>query len=383
MKNQRAKSALGAVAAALLVACSGGMGGPLDGSAMGGDGGDAGDIDSSTPGIDAGPMGTDAGVDAGPTSCPPPPACDAPPPAYDPIEDWRHSIGSRFTVSQGSERHRGRDLLLRSTDEQWALAKLAYGLADDDLEDEDVDIWLLRDCGTTWERLGRATSTNDGGTVHPTVERIVDDGGRIYFQIPDAQRLGPGRHRIHFVVRGDHTSADQYIQVLAGGERVVVSDVDGTLTESETAEFLTVLSGPSPAVNPNAPEALAVLAERGFIIFYVTARPDWLTTRTHEWRVERGLPPGLVHTTNNGIGAQGSAAVAFKTEELAEIADRLGAPASMAIGNTATDAEAFAAVGVAADWRLFYQFGDVMGGMRFDDYAELIPRFEALPTMCW
>lgn len=345
------------------------------------DAGSAGDAQVRLP--DAGPSPDAGPTDAGPTECPPPPACDAPPPPYDPIEDWRHSIASPFATSQGAARHRGRDLLLRETDPQWAIAKIAYGPIDKDLEDEDVDVWLLRDC-TTWEHLGVATTTEDGATPHATVERIVDDGGRVYFEIPESARLGPGRHRVHFVVRGDHTTADQYIHVLGAGERVVVSDVDGTLTESENAEFLTLLSGPSPAVNPGAPEALWALARRGFVIFYVTARPDWLTTRTHEWIVERGLPPGLVHTTNNGIGALGSAAVTFKNEELADIVDRLGGPPDIAIGNRESDAEAYLTNGVAAEHRLFYQLdGDLMGGVRFDDYFALVPLFEGLEARCW
>lgn len=369
-----------AVCAAVLVAACGDApvlpdaSGRVDASAI-----DAA-ADAGDPSVDS---GRDAGHDAGPSICPPPPACDADPPPYDPTESWRHSIASRFTTAQGAARHRGRDLLLRETDEQWALAKLAYGAADDDLEDEDVDVWLLRDC-TTWERLGTATSTDDGGVPHPTVERIEDDGGRIYFRIPEARRLGPGRHRVHFVVRGDHSTADQYIHVLRGGERLAVADVDGTLTESETAEFLTVLSGPSPAVNPGAPDALWALAERGFIVFYVTARPDWLTTRTHEWVAERGLPPGLVHTTNNGFGALGGAAVTFKTEELAEIGERLGAPPDIAIGNKESDAEAYRTTGVPSGSRYLYQLdGDLMGGVGFDDYFELVPIFGALPTVCW
>ena len=370
--------------ALVLSACGDASIGPDATAALDGSVHDGGAVDSADSGRFDAASPRDAGAaDSGPTSCPPPPSCDVEPPTYDPIEDWRHSIASRFTTAQGAPRHRGRDLLLRSTDEQWALAKLAYGAADDDLTDEDVDIWLLRDC-TTWEHLGTATSTTNRGARHPTVERIEDDGGRIYFQIPDAARLGPGRHRVHFVVRGDHSVADQFIHVLAGGERVAVTDVDGTLTESENAEFLTVLSGPSPMVNPGAPEALWALADRGVIIFYITARPDWLTARTHEWTRERGLPPGLVHTTNNGIGALGGAAVTFKIEELSEVAERAGMPATIAIGNRESDAEAYLMTGVSAEHRFLYQLdGDAMGGVHFDDYLTLVPLFEALTTSCW
>ncbi len=318
---------------------------------------------------------------AGAELCPPS-SCDAPPPTYEPEAEWRHSIASPITTSQGSARHRGRDLILPADAPQWAIGKFAYGFADDDLEDEDVDVYLLRGCGAEWERLGTATTTDDGDEPHPTTERVEDDGGRVYFRIPDEQRLGPGRHRIHFVVRGDHTSADMFIEVLEGGERFVVSDVDGTLTESETAEWSTVFSGPSPAVNPGAPEALAALAERGYRILYLTARPDWLTTRTHEWVRERGLPPGLVHTTLGGTGALGGAAAAFKSEELSELAARLGEPPYVGIGNKASDAEAYGNVGIDPDRRFLYRLDEAFTGVDVEDYLALVPVFEAYPHAC-
>ncbi|MBW2464445.1 MAG: phosphatidylinositol transfer protein [Deltaproteobacteria bacterium] len=371
------------------VACGGNDGIPGD-SGMGADSSapDSAPPDSAPP-EDSGPSpdsGVDAGTpipDAGPASCPAPSSCDVALPTYVPVVDWRHSIVSVFTTSQGPARHRGRDLLLRSTDDQWALAKFAYGLGDNDLEDEDVDMYILRNC-TTWEYFGRATTTDDGTSpLHPTIERIEDDGGRVYFRIPPDKRLGPGKHRIHFVVRGDHSTADQYIHVLRRGERVIVSDVDGTLTESESAEFTAILGGASPGINPNAPEALWALADRGYLIFYVTARPDWLSARTHEWVAERGLPPGLVHTTNTGLGGTGSTAVAFKTTELAEVAARIGHPVDVGIGNKDSDAEAYLNAGIYRDLRFLYQLTtDPMGGIVFNNYAELVPVFEALPTVC-
>ncbi|NIR41391.1 MAG: hypothetical protein GWO04_43630, partial [Actinobacteria bacterium] len=154
---------------------------PLDGGGVG---------DAGTPAPDAGPDLVDAGVAedatvgvdaAAPTLCPLALACDASPPSPGPTSDWRHSVASEITVLQGAPRHRGRDLILRADDPQWALAKFAYGAADDDLKDEDVDILLLRGCGTTWERLGTATTTGDGD--HATVEGVEDTGGRVYFPI--------------------------------------------------------------------------------------------------------------------------------------------------------------------------------------------------------
>ncbi|MEZ4339650.1 MAG: hypothetical protein R3B82_23750 [Sandaracinaceae bacterium] len=221
--------------AMFLVACGGGTTGTDDGGGTGPT--DAGTTDAgpgpgdagSTP-LDGGPGPSDAGVDAGPSECTLPPACDAPLPDLGATTDWRHT-SSRITAAIGSPRHRGRDLFLTDGDAQWALAKFAYGIDDDDIKDEDVDIYLLRGCEGSWEHLGVATTTRDGD--HATVEGVEDTGGRVYFRSPRRSELGRGRHRLLFVVQADHSVAEQYVEVVAPGTRFAITDVDSTQTERE------------------------------------------------------------------------------------------------------------------------------------------------------
>jgi hypothetical protein len=320
-------------------------------------------------------------LDAGlPRECPPPPACDAPPPPLPPTTSWRHPIATGFTVAMGAPQHRGRDLWLRVGDPQWALAKFTYGRADDDLKDEDVDVYLLRDCAGTWEMLGTATTTEDGES--PPVEGVDDTGGRVYFPIPAGRELGVGRHRILFVVRGDHTTTDQFVEVLPPDARFVVSDVDGTQTETETAEFAAIFGGADPAHQPSGPELSWALARRGYRVFYLTARPEWLHQRTHEWLDAHGYAPGIVHTTLSGTGAMGSAAQTFKTDELNALLGRFPGSIDYAIGNTDTDIAAYAAVGLPAERVYSYRYDPGAAGTRVDDYGTLIPLADALPAIC-
>lgn len=367
-----------------LLACGGGSGGGvrLDGGSLDGSF-DGSALDGALDGsiVPDGDL-DDAGDDSGaPTRCPPTPTCDDAPPDPGERADWAHPIRSGATTTLGSARHRGRDLILSTTDAQWALAKLSYGANDDDLQDEDVDVWLQRDCAGAWEQLGTVRTSDDGENA--TIYGVEDTGGWVFFEVPESARLGVGRHRFHFVVKGDLTTADQLVEIVGPGARFVVSDVDGTLTESENAEVLTLLNGPSPAVNPSAPEALTALASRGYRILYLTARPGWLTTRTHEWLDERGLPPGLVHTTFTFTGALNEAAATFKREELAALGATLGRPIDFGIGNRESDAAAYVEAGIVAEHRLLYQLdGDAMGGVVFDDYGDLVEGFDALPLVC-
>lgn len=306
--------------------------------------------------------------------------CDAAPPSYGPTERWRNFWSTRFTRLQGAPRHRGRDLLLREGEPQWIIGKFAYGPADKDLTDEDVDIYVSRHC-SGWEKLATVTTTRNN-TGHPTVERIEDDGGRVYFRIPDELALPPGFHRVHFVVKGDHSSADSFIQVVGEDTPFLVSDVDGTLTEGELAEVGHVLLGRDVGAQPYAAEALWAAADAGYQIFYLTARPDWLTSRTHAWLREQGFPQGLVHTTLGGTGANGDAAILFKTTELSEIDARSGW-LEFAVGNTDTDAAAYENVGIAPDQRFLYQLdGDLSGGTYVESYAELGAYLQTLPPVC-
>jgi hypothetical protein len=357
-------------------AADGGAPGISGAPASGGEGGGA-----AGTGVAGAPSsgGAEAGGSGGLASCEPMPSCDAPLPAFT-TRPWK-SIENMLTAVQNDPAHRGRDLVLTPNDAQWALGKFAYGLPESAIEGEEVDVWLNRDCGSSWELLGTAVTTAPGD--HPTVEGVDDDGGRIYFQIPESQKLGIGRHRLRLVVAADGTGADQIIEVMPAGTQYFIADVDGTLTTSETEEYASYALGTVSQVNPDADKALALLAQHGYRPFYLTARPEFLVERTREFIAQRGLPFGVVHTTLLALGATGPAAVTFKQAELDVIHGR-GFSTPYAFGNTNTDAEAYFLCGVQPDdHRIFFQYTDgAHGGRRIEAYGELLGDFSALPPGC-
>lgn len=345
------------------------------------DSGGAGGVGGGSTTGTTGSTSTTTGTGSGPAMCAPIPACDTAPPAAGPAEPWNHGITSPIIVATGAPNHRGRDLFLNPGDPQWIIAKLAYGLSDKDLKDEKVDVYLLRDCGSSWEKLGSTMTTNEG--VHATVEGVDDSGGRVYFQIPDGQKLGLGRHRVHLVVKGDLSSTDLFLEVVPKGAPMFVSDVDGTLTDTETAEFPALLTGTLPGVHTDAAKAFRVLASRGYRPMYLTARPEWLVQRTRDVLDENGFPPGIVHTTVGLTGATGSAAATFKTGEMTMLAGKGLVPA-WGFGNTASDADAYEnAMIQPIDHRVFYQFDDMAhGGRRIESYTQLLDELTMLPIVC-
>ena len=320
-----------------------------------------------------------AGPSAAAPSCSAVATCDSvPPPSVGPRRRFRHRRSSIVTAL-GAANHRGRDLLLRAGDRQIAIAKFAYGPTDKDLVDEEVDVFLLRDCRGSWERIGTALTSDDGD--HAGVEGIDDSGGRVYFEIPPAAKLGTGRHRLHLSVAGDRTGADLVIQVAPAGTHFFIADIDGTLTTSGTAEFRSLVGGTLPAAHPFAPAALRALAARGYVPLYLSGRPEPLVNRTREFLRRRGFPPGLVMTTARKRGAIGSAAARFKSETLARILTARGFVAAYAFGDTGSDAQAYASANV--QHRLFYRYLDqAHGGRRFDSYRPLVADLGAAPLRC-
>lgn len=320
----------------------------------------------------------DTSESGGPLRCDPVPDCLAvPPPNAGPTISWEHTE-SYLVEASGSPRHRGRDMFYNPDEPHWAMAKFAYGLTDWDLEDERVDLFLLRNCEGEWESLGIMNTTYEDD--HPTVDGVEDSGGRIYFPLPEPLPLG--RHRIHMVVRGDDSRADTYIEVVEPGTPIFLSDIDGTLTTAEWERLVDFLLDSIPEVNVGAPQALHLLAERGYRPMYLTARPEFLGNRTYQFIEDRGLPPGIIHTTLSATGAMGTAAVDYKTAEFAALADRGLVPAWV-FGNTDSDGEAYENAGIMPlSQRVFFQHEDAFGGRTIESYLDLLPELSELPPVC-
>jgi hypothetical protein len=361
----------------LLAACAADAGEIPDGADEGGErgpGGRPGETDPGSP--------TDPGTGGpGATSCVPSPVCTGTGgPLLPPTRAWNHPIASRLVVASGAAYHRGRDQIVAVGETQWIIGKFTYGLLDTDLDDEDVDVWVERGCGGQWEKLGTTKTTTAG--AHPTTEGVEDSGGRVYFKVPDGKTLAPGRHRVRLVVAGDNTSADLLVDVVPKSAPVFVSDVDGTLTESENAEYGDLLARSLPQAQPRAADVLTELAKKGYRPVYVTARPEWLTKRTREFLASRGFPTGTIHTTTGITGALGGAAASFKANELALLKQK-GFVIGWAFGNKTSDGAAYEAAKIdPKDHRIFLRVTDDNGGRRIEAYSELVADVQKIPAVC-
>jgi hypothetical protein len=334
-------------------------------------------------GVSAGAAGTAsasavAAVEAV-AACAPQRAIDARPPPvrYDPAP-WRRETSARLARRERPE-HVGYDGFARAGAPQQVAARFTYDGRG--LEDEAVEVFAWR--GSRWERLGEArTSVEDQRVVLPS-GAVSDERGTVVVRVPDAQRLPVGLNRVRFVVRGDGSWTDALLSVVDPATRVVVSDVDGTLTSGESAEFFHRLGlRGSPSANPGAAAALWRFAARGYQVFYLTGRDARATADTRAWLARNGFPPGVLRLNERaGFMPSHRSTTEYKTAALRGVAGLMGHPVDVGFGNTGIDVAAYQAAAIPAVQRFFYRYdGPTAGGVRNPDYRALASVFERIPA---
>uniref|UniRef100_A0A3B4CSC2 DDHD domain-containing protein n=1 Tax=Pygocentrus nattereri TaxID=42514 RepID=A0A3B4CSC2_PYGNA len=119
---------------------------------------------------------------------------------------------------------------------------------------------------------------------------VTNSSGRISYTIPEQEgkRLGVGVYPIKMVVRGDHTYADSYLTVLPPGTEFVVFSIDGSFAASVS------IMGSDPKVRAGAVDVVRHWQDLGYLIIYVTGRPDMQKQRVVAWLSQHNFPHGIV-----------------------------------------------------------------------------------------
>lgn len=251
------------------------------------------------------------------------------------FSSWRQ----RLTMRLARPDHRGVDMITTSTGEQIVRGKIAYGLLDKGLTNEPVELFA---CVTgIWQRIGTART---------------DRSGRFAYALHGMDRLPVGLRDLYASVIADRSGVRFLAYIAPAGSRVLVSDVDGTLTSSETA-FIKGLVGRRVEPHTNAAASLRAAAEAGYQIIYLTARGDRFTDETRHWLGTHGFPRGPMRLVPGLFVMPGSATVAYKQRTLAELA---GFTIAAGVGNRASDIAAYAGAGVPPE-RIFVKLPEYSG----------------------
>ncbi|XP_073532311.1 membrane-associated phosphatidylinositol transfer protein 2 isoform X6 [Phyllobates terribilis] len=171
--------------------------------------------------------------------------------------------------------HRINDAVANEDGPQTLTGRFMYGPLDMvTLTGEKVDIHIM-------------TQPPSGEWVYFDTE-ITNSSGRISYVIPEHKKLGVGVYPLKMVVRGDHTFADSYLHVLPKATEFVVFSIDGSFAASVS------IMGSDPKVRAGAVDVVRHWQDLGYLIIYVTGRPDMQKQRVVAWLAQHNFPHGIV-----------------------------------------------------------------------------------------
>ncbi|XP_031633989.1 protein retinal degeneration B isoform X3 [Contarinia nasturtii] len=190
-----------------------------------------------------------------------------------PREKWQKKRTS-VKLKNVTANHRANDVIIREGQSNQKLqARFMYGPLDMiTLAGERVDIYLMKE-PSEWSILAT---------------EVTDKTGRIVYTLPSDKSLDIGIYPVKMVVRGDHTSVDFYLAVIPPCTECVVFSIDGSFTASMS------VTGRDPKVRAGAVDVCRFWQELGYLLIYVTGRPDMQQQRVLSWLSQHNFPHGLV-----------------------------------------------------------------------------------------
>ncbi|XP_031429067.1 membrane-associated phosphatidylinositol transfer protein 3 isoform X1 [Clupea harengus] len=192
-----------------------------------------------------------------------------------PREKWlrrRTHVKLRQNVTAN---HRVNDVIATEDGQQTLVGRFMYGPLDMvTLTGEKVDVFLM-------------TQPQSGRWVHFDTE-VTNSSGRIAYTVPKHKRLAVGVYPIKMVVKGDQTSAEAFLTVLPRGMECVVFSIDGSFAASVS------IMGSDPKVRPGAVDVVRHWQDLGFLIIYITGRPDMQKQRVVSWLSQHNFPQGMI-----------------------------------------------------------------------------------------
>ncbi len=202
------------------------------------------------------------------------------------------------------------------------------GLFGQALPGENVSLWSYDPAAMAWSQLASGTTGDDG-----------------YYEIAAGAVVAPYGQPIYAMLEADGSCAEHYDALLPAGSKVVVTDIDGTLTTDDNEEFKQVADATyTPLMNTAANTMAQAWAAKGYPVIYLTARPHVLRVESRGWLRDKAFPNGPLITANAVENAN-----PYKTMWLERMIVQFGWIPVAAYGNADTDIAAYANAGIAKD----------------------------------
>ena len=154
-------------------------------------------------------------------------------------------------------------------------AKFSYGPLDFVLSGEKVDIYIMNTTVKSEWQLFTSEQT--------------DSHGKVKYEIPKEKRLPLGMYQVKMVVKCDHSTVEFQMAVLPANTEAVVFSIDGSFAANIS------FSGTDPKVRAGAVDVVRHWQDLGYLIIYVTARPDIQHYKVTNWLAQHNFPLGMVY----------------------------------------------------------------------------------------
>ncbi len=204
-----------------------------------------------------------------------------------------------------------------------ARTTITGGLFATPLPGENVSLWSYD--GTAWQAEGRGTT---------------DDMGA--YDLPSTGFVAANNQPLYSVLEADGSCAEHYNLLLPPGSKVVVTDIDGTLTTDDNQELMEIPDATYvPLMMGGAAAMLQAWDAKHYPIIYLTARPHVLRVESRGWLRDESFPTGPLITA---IDIEDAAV--YKTVWLKRLVDQFGWVPVAAYGNADTDIQAYENAGI-------------------------------------
>lgn len=204
-----------------------------------------------------------------------------------------------------------------------ARTAVTAGYFADPLPGEHVSLWSYD--GSAWSSIASATTDADGA-----------------YDLPATSFVAANKQPLYSMLEADGSCAEHYNTLLPAGSKVVVTDIDGTLTTDDNQVIDQIPDATYVPVAMGSAVALMIAWDaKNYPIIYLTARPHVLRVESRGWLRDEGFPNGALITA-----IQTEEAAAYKTAWLQRMVNQFGWDVVAAYGNADTDITAYNNVGI-------------------------------------
>jgi hypothetical protein len=202
------------------------------------------------------------------------------------------------------------------------------GLLSDPLPSEDVSLWYYDATAAKWQAEGSAKT---------------DDAGR--YDITPSGFTAPTGAPAYAMLEADGSCAASYNYLYPAGTKVVVIDIDGTLTLDDN-EVISQLADETyvPKMMNAANTMTQAWAKLGYPVIYLTARAHTLRPESRGWLTGQQFADGPLITEGSNKTAD-----VYKTLWLTRMTQDFGWSVLAAYGNADTDITAYGNVAIPLD----------------------------------